>query len=744
MSKNIRCISMLTALLTLIGLFSAFPLGAGAETTYANFALTATYKGTGATRGYGNYSEADWSIYHSGRLNDGTVPAAATDSSLGQNVEFYLDAFVSGTVYVYFKLATEVEVTDVKLYANCRETASNHGYPTFINVYVGDSEADTALFGVAVTEDTDYVREYSVLGKKKGSCVILEIGIEEPYNIVALGEVEIWGTGELASTTEKDALPAPVLTSSAPKEETFTVPTISWEAVDGASGYDVYLDGVRVLTDTAALSYIPDSLTVRQNYTAATGYKVQVVAKSGNEGTDDSPLSEAANIFYVAPPTDKNGLPLESADFVLDAGHGGADSGATNGTRKESDDNLAMTLAVGARLEALGFTVAYTRTTDVYESDRTKAAKCEAGNYKYCLSFHRNSFSNEYVNGTETLYQTGDAPSKAFADAVNAALGATELFTDRGVKSRNDLTLLNSVCSIPVILLELSYISCPSDNILFDSYMNDIAAAVAVGALTHAGYKSGSEGTVTVNGTAYSVGDTDVGAITLFNYGESTTVALGGDVVNGTGITGLVASVGDGFYQLDANITSDNTLDGYFIKDHAVFEDTLDFTDITPGTYTVSVFGTNYFNDAILCGKFQLLSIGVTVLGKPVVTFIGFDGAVIATVPVEYGGAASAPTAPDVEGYVFTGWNKMFSNVTGDLTVTAQYEPAQAAVNLGDVNGDGKINSLDAARILKYDAGIAVLAEDELAAADVNGDGKINSLDAARILKYDAGLIESF
>ncbi len=62
----------------------------------------------------------------------------------------------------------------------------------------------------------------------------------------------------------------------------------------------------------------------------------------------------------------------------------------------------------------------------------------------------------------------------------------------------------------------------------------------------------------------------------------------------------------------------------------------------------------------------------------------------------------------------------------------------------GDVNGDDKINSLDAAQILKHDALMIQLSDEALLAGDVNGDGKVNSLDAAQILKYDALIIDKF
>lgn len=62
----------------------------------------------------------------------------------------------------------------------------------------------------------------------------------------------------------------------------------------------------------------------------------------------------------------------------------------------------------------------------------------------------------------------------------------------------------------------------------------------------------------------------------------------------------------------------------------------------------------------------------------------------------------------------------------------------------GDVNGDSKVNNMDATVVLKYDAAISDLNETELLQADVNADGKVNNLDATAILKYDAGLIETF
>ena len=78
---------------------------------------------------------------------------------------------------------------------------------------------------------------------------------------------------------------------------------------------------------------------------------------------------------------------------------------------------------------------------------------------------------------------------------------------------------------------------------------------------------------------------------------------------------------------------------------------------------------------------------------KYTVTFKDYDGTVLQEVEVEKGQAAIAPKDPTREGYTFTGWDKDFSNVEGNIEVIAQYE-------LNKVSGKNTI-----AEILASDAG---------------------------------------
>ena len=64
----------------------------------------------------------------------------------------------------------------------------------------------------------------------------------------------------------------------------------------------------------------------------------------------------------------------------------------------------------------------------------------------------------------------------------------------------------------------------------------------------------------------------------------------------------------------------------------------------------------------------------VSFLRQYIVTFLDWDATVLNEQVVDFGSAAIAPAAPTREGYTFKGWDKDFSNVQSDLTVTAQYE----------------------------------------------------------------------
>jgi len=70
---------------------------------------------------------------------------------------------------------------------------------------------------------------------------------------------------------------------------------------------------------------------------------------------------------------------------------------------------------------------------------------------------------------------------------------------------------------------------------------------------------------------------------------------------------------------------------------------------------------------------------------------------------VEYGSAAKAPEAPAREGYTFTGWNKDFSNVKKNLEVKAEYKINSYTVVFKDYDGKtiGKAQTVEYGKAAK-------------------------------------------
>lgn len=168
------------------------------------------------------------------------------------------------------------------------------------------------------------------------------------------------------------------------------------------------------------------------------------------------------------------------AGVILDAGHGGYDNGAQYNGRKEKDDNLRLTLAVGQILEQNGIPVSYTRQSDIYQSPSEKARLGNESGANYFISFHRNASpnANEY-EGVETLVFDDSGIKAEMARNVNANLEQLG-FRNIGVKERPNLTVLRRT-RIPAILIEAGFLNSNQDNQRFDEKFEQIAQAIADG-----------------------------------------------------------------------------------------------------------------------------------------------------------------------------------------------------------------------------------------------------------------------
>jgi len=174
----------------------------------------------------------------------------------------------------------------------------------------------------------------------------------------------------------------------------------------------------------------------------------------------------------------------EGVIIYLDAGHGGSDSGHTNGDRLEKTDNLNISLATGKKLEKRGFTVKYSRTDDTAVERYTRGDKANEAKATFMVSIHRNTADEG--NGAEVwiaAVQPGN--SKLLGNNILTELEKTG-FANRGVKAgtQDDPSLdypENSVPDMPSCMVEVGFISDKGDNKLVDKKLDEIAEALAEG-----------------------------------------------------------------------------------------------------------------------------------------------------------------------------------------------------------------------------------------------------------------------
>ena len=173
---------------------------------------------------------------------------------------------------------------------------------------------------------------------------------------------------------------------------------------------------------------------------------------------------------------------------VLDAGHGGTNPGALNGTRREADDALRMALAVGNLLTQCGVRVIYTRSTNI---DLPLARRAEISNNAGAdlfVSIHRNASANPNFNGVENwVFTTPSQNALRAAQIVLDRVAAVGVQSNHGIKRGNFAVL--RLTRAPAMLLELGFITNAEDNRLFDTNFNRYAQAVARGILDYFGIR---------------------------------------------------------------------------------------------------------------------------------------------------------------------------------------------------------------------------------------------------------------
>lgn len=187
---------------------------------------------------------------------------------------------------------------------------------------------------------------------------------------------------------------------------------------------------------------------------------------------------------------------------VIDAGHGGEDSGAVANSVLEKDINLEIALKLRDMLKASGIEVKMIRESDVsiYDtasgtirerkvSDLKNRVKIVNNNKKNILvSIHQNKFEQSKYSGAQMFYSANNDKSQILAENIRKSItGLIQPENKRELKKGgSDIYLLNKV-TVPAVIVECGFISNEEEakNLSNEEYQSEMAFAIYCGILEY-------------------------------------------------------------------------------------------------------------------------------------------------------------------------------------------------------------------------------------------------------------------
>lgn len=188
--------------------------------------------------------------------------------------------------------------------------------------------------------------------------------------------------------------------------------------------------------------------------------------------------------------------------IVLDAGHGGLDSGAVgkNGVL-EKDVNLSVVLDLRDMLEMSGFEVVLTRDEDIsiYDAgiegirnqklndmdNRLKIIQSYPDSVFLCI--HQNNFTDPQYFGGQMFYNNNNPDNRTLAQIMQRRFADLQPGNDREIKlSGNELFLLKSNKN-PSLMIECGFLSNPDEEQLLSTkeYQQKVAFTIYGGLLEY-------------------------------------------------------------------------------------------------------------------------------------------------------------------------------------------------------------------------------------------------------------------
>lgn len=210
-------------------------------------------------------------------------------------------------------------------------------------------------------------------------------------------------------------------------------------------------------------------------------------------------ITALVNLCSIASKVSSDLTDSAAPKIIIDAGHGGADGGASgyDGT-KEKDLNLQVAKKLKEIMNIFGYNVIMTRTDDESTDNggkfikridiKNRLALMEKNRDAAFVSIHMNKFEQSIYWGAQTFYSKNNEKSKILAQYVQSSIiKFVQPENKREIKQSPSNVYLLKKANNPAIIVECGFLSNQKELELLKSeeYRSKLGFAIALGIMEY-------------------------------------------------------------------------------------------------------------------------------------------------------------------------------------------------------------------------------------------------------------------
>lgn len=442
------------------------PAATNSDQTLGKIKFTATYNGTTQTKQSGTVKLKKKPVESTPKPSSSTTQTSSA-SSTASTGSTGSTASSGGTKYIGVLPGNTLLAVANKYYIETLDGNKTDDYSRPTNSYMPRDTVDTVSATVIYANNTKY-RNLGCGRRVYESDIQTTTGALPSSNAVSVNSFTT--SGQYTVLTLGATFKMPVNIKMLPQSYGNITTAQDYNISSATFNYiEVYMPYATSVSGSIAASGSPlfskcETVKNSKGYT----FKLYLKKTGAFYGYDISYNSAGNTVIKFLNPLHISGSDLSGLKVVVDAGHGGNDSGASAKDNKgktitEAERCTYLANALTQRLRAKGATVITTRTSNVTLNRDTRIQTVRNSGAHYCISIHRNASESTSPRAFKSyyFYPFTKSPAQYIFDATYAS----PLLYQKSTWSRVEwhYFFLSRISNMPVVLTENGFMTNPEE-----------------------------------------------------------------------------------------------------------------------------------------------------------------------------------------------------------------------------------------------------------------------------------------